>query len=246
MKKPAPKRIGILASYGAVHLGYYIRDLLAREVTVTAILFDDMTETPRELEIHQERTQGRMPALPLSQFSSNAPPCYFVGHHNGPEILDLIDRLDIDLLVNAGTPRILKGPLLNATPWGVLNCHPGLMPNFRGCTCVEWALYEDAPVGVTVHRMTEGIDEGPVLAQQIVPVYIGDSYADLRTRVYFASTSAMAAAVNALQKGLLDASHFIPQEQGTYRKVIDSEKLTVSMAKLENGTYAHCSQRINL
>ena len=57
----------------------------------------------------------------------------------------------IDLLVNAGTPRILKSNLLKAPSIGVINCHPGILPDFRGCTCVEWAIYLDQPIGNTVH-----------------------------------------------------------------------------------------------
>lgn len=47
-----------------------------------------------------------------------------------------------------------------------MNCHPGLLPKFRECTCVEWAVYLDEEVGNTVHFMNEKIDEGPIIVQE--------------------------------------------------------------------------------
>ena len=64
-----------------------------------------------------------------------------VENHNNEETKNFIKQNKIDFLVNAGTPRILNNELINASSLGVLNCHPGLLPDFKGCCCVEWSIY---------------------------------------------------------------------------------------------------------
>lgn len=102
------------------------------------------------------------------------------------ELLEAIPE-DVDLLVPGSTagltgallgyrPEIavvygfnwrLPGELLAALPRGALNVHPSLLPGYRGPAPVHRAIRNGDPeIGVTVHRMTERIDSGPVLAQR--------------------------------------------------------------------------------
>ena len=67
---------------------------------------------------------------------------------------------------------IVKESLLKIPREGTLNCHPGLLPRYRGCTCLEWALYEDEPVGATCHFVTPEIDAGDIVRKEIMPVYL--------------------------------------------------------------------------
>ncbi len=154
-------------------------------------------------------------------------------------------ELELDVLVNAGTPRILKTHLLRATPIGVLNCHPGLLPMFRGCSCVEWAIYHDQPVGNTIHLMSEGIDEGAVLLRDAVEITRDDDYVDVRVKVYEAGHSLMAVALKGLMEGSLDPAGE-EQAEGNYYKPIPDELLAIVKDKLRNGTYAgHAPARRN-
>ena len=170
-------RIGLLSTLNSPTLGYILKELLDLGVEVDAIILDPKLESVRDQQIHDERTDGQVPLIPLESFTETPPPCFFVDNHNSKTTTALVRRMQIDLLLNAGTPRILKPEILESPAIGVLNCHPGLLPKFRGCTSVEWALYLDEPVGVTVHLMSEGIDEGPILMQREVPVSKGDRYA---------------------------------------------------------------------
>ena len=57
-------------------------------------------------------------------------PFFFIKNHNSLENIELINKRGIDLLINCGTPRILKATVLKAPKIGVLNCHPGILPDY--------------------------------------------------------------------------------------------------------------------
>jgi methionyl-tRNA formyltransferase len=232
-------RIGLLGTLNAFYLGYILRELLERGIAVDAILLDSKLESEHDQRTHEERTAGRMPPVPLESFANQAPPCFFIDNHNSQTTVRLVQQLGLDLLLNAGTPRILDAAILGAPSVGVLNCHPGLLPRFRGCTCVEWALFLDELVGVTVHLMSEGIDEGPVLTQRAVPVNRGDRWQDVRVKVHHAANRLLAEAVRGLIDGTFSPVDFQPQGQGRYFPVIEAEKMAALKKKLDYGEYAH-------
>ena len=82
----------------------------------------------------------------------------------------VLDRLDsgADLGVLAWWPKILKSPLLDAPRLGFVNTHPSLLPHNRGKHYNFWALVEQAPFGVTLHRVDSGVDTGDIVAQATI------------------------------------------------------------------------------
>lgn len=89
-----------------------------------------------------------------------------------------------DLVVLAGFMRILKGEFLRTFAQRVVNIHPSLLPSFPGLEAWKQALdYGVKVTGVTVHLVDQGIDTGPILAQQTVPVLEGDTPASLHARI---------------------------------------------------------------
>jgi methionyl-tRNA formyltransferase len=90
---------------------------------------------------------------------------------NDAALCDRIEALRPDLFVVAGCPRIFGARLLALPRLGALNVHPSLLPHYRGREPVFWALLRgERTVGVTVHRMTEDVDAGPILAQRALDV----------------------------------------------------------------------------
>jgi methionyl-tRNA formyltransferase len=231
-------RLALLSTLDAPLLGYLMRDLTAEGVSISAVVFDQKGQAARDHRIHEERTAGRLPALPLEEFESLRIPFYFVADHRSTATADLVRSLSLDLLLNAGTPRILGAELLRAPSIGVLNCHPGLLPRFRGCTCVEWAIYLDEQVGNTVHFMNEHIDEGPILLQEGLRFGREDAYVDVRVKVYEHGNRLLArAARKVLTEGILP-DRLEPQVGGRYFEVIDDGKMKNVIDKLARGDYA--------
>ena len=94
----------------------------------------------------------------------------------------LADR-GTDLVICAGYMHLLTRPFLDRFP--VLNVHPSLLPAFPGAHAVEDALAAGvAETGVTVHFVDEGVDSGPVVAQEPVPVTADDTPESLRARLH--------------------------------------------------------------
>ena len=98
-------------------------------------------------------------------------------------ILALQDA-QVDLVVLAGFMRILKGDFLRAFEGRVVNIHPSLLPSFPGLEAWKQALnYGVKVTGCTVHWVDQGVDTGPILAQQAGPVLEGDTVASLHQRI---------------------------------------------------------------
>lgn len=90
----------------------------------------------------------------------------------------------IELVALAGYMRVLTPFLVNAWAGRMLNIHPSLLPLHPGLHTHRRALEAgDAEAGCTVHLVTEGVDQGPVLAQARAPVLPGDTEETLAARV---------------------------------------------------------------
>ena len=76
------------------------------------------------------------------------------------------NKTQIDLGVLAWWPTIIKAPLRDLPRLGFVNTHPSLLPYNRGKHYNFWAIVEEAPFGVTLHRVDDGIDSGDILAQK--------------------------------------------------------------------------------
>jgi methionyl-tRNA formyltransferase len=83
---------------------------------------------------------------------------------------DIIARVSvgIDLGLLAWWPKIIKDPLLALPLMGFVNTHPSLLPHNRGKHYNFWALVEQAPFGVTLHRVDSGVDTGDIVAQECI------------------------------------------------------------------------------
>jgi len=113
-----------------------------------------------------------------------------------------LQQAHVDLIVLAGFMRILKGDFLRAFPERVVNIHPALLPSFPGLEAWKQALdYGVKLTGCTVHFVDQGIDTGPILAQQTVPVLEDDTPATLHERIQQAERVLYPTTIAALLRG---------------------------------------------
>lgn len=100
------------------------------------------------------------------------------------ELAERVAAHDVELVVGAGYMRVLSPVFLDRFP-AVLNVHPSLLPEFRGLHAVERALEAGVgETGVSVHFMVEEVDAGPVVAQETVPVFPGETKESLLKRLH--------------------------------------------------------------
>ncbi len=100
------------------------------------------------------------------------------------QLVKLLESHGVDVVAMAGFGTILGAEVFDAFPRRVLNTHPALLPAFKGWHAVRDALAAGVSVtGTTVHLATEPVDDGPVLAQEEVPVLPGDTEQALHERI---------------------------------------------------------------
>ena len=115
------------------------------------------------------RRADRRPASEADTALDGVPELRFRNFHDADCLAALRD-LRADLAIVDGT-YVLKPSVFAAPRWGSLNIHCGKLPDFRGAPPAFWELYHGEPqVGVTIHRVTERLDEGPILAQELFPL----------------------------------------------------------------------------
>ena len=117
-------------------------------------------------------------------------------------ILDHAEKLRPDLLCLAGYMRLLSGAFIGRYEGRILNIHPSLLPDFPGLHTHQRAL--DAgrtEAGCTVHFVTEGMDEGPVILQTRVPVLADDTAETLAARVLTVEHKTYAEALRMVARG---------------------------------------------
>jgi phosphoribosylglycinamide formyltransferase-1 len=101
------------------------------------------------------------------------------------EILRELRASDIGWIVLAGYMRLIGPTLLEPYRARIFNVHPSLLPRFTGKDAIGQALRAGVEAtGVTVHLVDEGIDTGPILAQQPVPIVPGDTAETLAERIH--------------------------------------------------------------
>jgi len=99
-------------------------------------------------------------------------------------ILDALDALSPDIVCLAGYMRLLSGAFIQRHEGRILNIHPSLLPLFPGLHTHQRAIDAGMRIaGCTVHFVTEGMDEGPVIVQAAVPVLPADTADTLAARV---------------------------------------------------------------
>jgi methionyl-tRNA formyltransferase len=82
-----------------------------------------------------------------------------------------IREVGADVMVVVAYGQILPASLIDAPRLGTLNVHASLLPRHRGPAPVEWAILTgDSETGVTIMQMDAGVDTGPILAQERVPI----------------------------------------------------------------------------
>lgn len=99
-------------------------------------------------------------------------------------LLSWLQEKEVELLVLAGYMRVLGEAFLHGLKIPVVNIHPSLLPAFPGLHAQRQAVdYGVKLAGCTVHFVDEGLDSGPIIMQEAVPVLIDDTELTLADRI---------------------------------------------------------------
>lgn len=124
----------------------------------------------------------------------------------GPEFLSALDALAPDVSVVAAYGEILPPEALGLPPHGSLNVHASLLPTYRGAAPVTRAIRDGLDeTGVTIMRMDEGLDTGPILLQSREPIRPDDTAGSLTRRLAERGAALAVEALDRLEAGELEA-----------------------------------------
>ena len=206
------------------------------------IIEEESEVADEEREKFLKRIEGK-PIAPTieEQSKQNGIEVVSVPIHNSSEVIPHLEGMNLDLIVFGGT-RIIRGEILDFPTDGVINSHPGLLPDCRGSASPAWSVYHDIPIGSSTHFCDNGIDTGDLLMRREFPVERGMSYEDLCYHTLVLAGILMKEALMAYEKGEWSEIRR-PQGKGehpTFRNAPE-EVLEVVRQKLRDQTYAHYS-----
>jgi methionyl-tRNA formyltransferase len=147
----------------------------------------------------------------------------------GPEFMAEMEALAPDLSVVVAYGHILRPEVLELPTRGSINIHASLLPELRGAAPIHWAIVRGyTETGITIMRMTAGMDEGPILLQRAMPIGADDTVSGLTLRLSELGADALHETV-----ALLDELE--PREQdharATYAPRIDRETARIDWTK---------------
>ncbi len=118
---------------------------------------------------------------------------------NGADAHELIASVDPDVLIVCAFGALIKEPLLSA--YEMLNVHPSLLPRWRGAAPIERAIMAgDEYTGVSIMRLTAGLDSGPVCLAQSEPIDAQDNFGSLALRLEGLGAELLNRALDTLQR----------------------------------------------
>ena len=120
----------------------------------------------------------------------------------GQEFIEQITGLRPDLSVVVAYGHILKPEILDLPSLGSVNVHASLLPQLRGAAPVNWAIIRGhEQTGVTVMRMVEAMDAGPIIHQLSEPISDEDSASELMSRLSELGSLALREALGSIKSG---------------------------------------------
>lgn len=169
-------RIGLI-TYNSPHLKTeqlacrYNMDQHVNVINLYALPFEPRKKRPILFDHRPNMMQG-VPTLKLSQLSK-------VHFHKWDGKQDISQHNDIFVIGGAG---ILDISFAKKKP--IVNAHPGIIPLTRGLDSFKWAIYNNDPIGNTIHLIDNEVDNGEILEIYRTPVFLSDSMQALARRHY--------------------------------------------------------------
>ncbi len=129
-------------------------------------------------------------------------PIYSSEDVNSKSFVERVKTLNVDILLSVAANQIFRRALLSTPRLACLNVHSSLLPKYRGVDGLFWALaHGETRVGVTVHLMTEGIDDGAIVCQEPMDVVPTDTLHSLYYKAIDLGSDLVAHALDLFEDG---------------------------------------------
>jgi methionyl-tRNA formyltransferase len=153
-------------------------------------------------------------------------PYFYLCKENKDQLPKFLKTIDPDILCVASLSQLLKKEVIDLPRYGALNLHPSLLPKYHGPFPWFWQYYDwEKEWGMTVHRIDEGQDTGPIVKQQSFTVETGADIYDTMAKATPIGAALMLKAVNEIEAGTAIFTSQPPHNYPKARVVKRDEKL---------------------
>ncbi len=145
-----------------------------------------------------------------------------------PEFIDKVSELSPDFIVVAAYGQILPQNLLDLPKIMPVNVHGSLLPKYRGAAPIQWAIINgEKETGITIMKMDAGMDTGPILLQERLPIEPFESFGSLYNKMANLGAKALIKTLDGILKGAITPKDQ-PKEGVSYAPPISREMLKIN------------------
>lgn len=195
---------GMNTSFSAIHLLALRTQHTVAGVFVTAVENSSLRE--RGKKIYSAIT-GRVSSGAFSLEKScrvYGIPFYEVQSINGDDAVDLIKKINPDVICMAGFSEKIKRPVIELAKYGIYNSHTSILPHYRGANPFFWMIKRNKmDAGCTIHKVDEGLDSGDIAASESFVVYPGINLAYYNTIASSTGSKLLLNVLNQMESGTI-------------------------------------------
>lgn len=160
----------------------FLRKLKESDIKIDVIVaasYKKIKKTKRLYDFHKYNSTSDHPKDIAKKFKTP----YFNLDHNSSEVKKIIIDYKINFGIIAGA-RILSQEIIKLFSYGILNIHPGLLPQNRGLDSILWAIKKNYKIGISAHLINDKIDAGRLVLNQLVVPEKNDNIFDIYKKVF--------------------------------------------------------------
>ena len=200
---------------GTAELAGPILRALDRETKVVAVV--TQPDRPKGRNLQLQFSAVKTVALELKI------PVLQPGRAREPEFVAMLQQIAPELIVVVAYGQILPPTILNIPRLGCVNVHTSILPKFRGAAPIQWALLNgESKTGVTIMKMDEGLDTGPILQIKETPITDADDAQTLHDRLAQLGAEIIVPTIEAYAVGRIQPQAQ-PAEGSSYARKITKE-----------------------
>ena len=158
---------------------------------------------------------------------------------NSDEEFNIFKELSVDLVVVVAYGQIILKKFLNTAKFGFINIHASLLPKWRGAAPIQRAIMnEDKKTGVSIMKIEEKLDSGPVLASKELTLDQNATYGEIQKKLSLIGSDLLIESLKNIENG---KANFINQvhSDSTYAKKIDKNETKINWSLDANKVIAH-------
>ena len=182
------------------------------------------------------RQNAEMQALLTQLAAGTGVPVLQVDKNNfAAELKSAIGKYQIAVGLIMTFPFVIPKSIIELPEKGFINFHYGLLPQCRGPQPILWHILNNNPEGgITLHRLEEGIDTGPIVLQEKLPIGPTDTYGILQSKLAHLGAKSAATLLKILSFGSIIPSTPQDETKAAYYKNPTAQQLTINWQTMDS------------